>query len=224
MIPAGVRAVFFDAVGTLLHPDPSPAYVYATVGRQFGCRYSEEEVGTRFRAAFRAEDEADRCAGWRTGEERELARWHRIVATVLDGLTGRAAEECFRELWAHFARPEAWRCDPDAATVLVELARRGYVLGMASNFDGRLHRVAAGLPALAALACIVISSEVGWRKPAPEFFAALCASVELPPAQVLVVGDDPTNDGAARAAGLHVRLLAGAGPDGLDRLRDLLEE
>src|SRR5262249_23631670 len=114
MIPAGVRAVFFDAVGTLLHPHPSPGSVYTALGRQFGSRLSEEEVETRFRAAFRAEDEADALAGWRTSEERELARWRSIVAAVLDDLEGSAGEECFQALWEHFARPGSWRPDPEA--------------------------------------------------------------------------------------------------------------
>ena len=37
------RAVFFDAVGTLLHPDPSAAEVYAGVGRRYGSRLSVSE-------------------------------------------------------------------------------------------------------------------------------------------------------------------------------------
>ena len=31
-IPPTIRAVFFDAVGTLLHPDPSAADAYAAAG------------------------------------------------------------------------------------------------------------------------------------------------------------------------------------------------
>ena len=44
MIQAGVRAVFFDAVGTMIHPDPPAATVYARVGRRFGSRLPAEAV------------------------------------------------------------------------------------------------------------------------------------------------------------------------------------
>jgi putative hydrolase of the HAD superfamily len=87
---------------------------------------------------------------------------------------------------------------------------------VASNFDGRLRGVVAGLPAVAGLRdALVISSEVGYRKPHPAFYRAACARLGLPPGRVLCVGDDLENDvlGAGRA-GLRGVLLdrSGAGP------------
>src|SRR5207253_3715625 len=60
----GVRAVVFDAVGTLITPDPPAPAVYAEVGRKFGSRLGVEVIAARFRAAFRAGEETDRAAGW----------------------------------------------------------------------------------------------------------------------------------------------------------------
>ena len=80
--------------------------------------------------------------------------------------------------------------------------------------------VAAGLPELRPLRHLVISSEVGWRKPAPGFFAALCARVGLPAGEVLLVGDDRVNDyDGATAAGLRAVLV---GDGGIGSLRELL--
>jgi putative hydrolase of the HAD superfamily len=212
MIPPDVRAVFFDAVGTLVHPDPPAAAVYATVARALHSRLCEAEIATRFRTAFAREEARDRANGWRTSEERERQRWRCIVAKVLDDVVD--DECCFRELFTHFGRPEAWRCDPQVAGVLAELGRRGYALGVASNYDARLHAVLAGFPELRPLRHVVISSEVGWRKPAPEFFRALRARVGLAPAEVLYVGDDRANDyEGALAAGLRAALV-GAGDGG----------
>ena len=223
MIPANVRAVFLDAVGTLIFPDPPAAEVYATVGRKFGSRLPVEAIGARFRDAFRCEEASDRAHGLRTDEAREERRWRHIVAAVLDDVAD--GEGCFRELFGHFARPQSWRCAADADRVLAELARRGYRLGLASNYDRRLRSVAAGLPELAPLDCLVISSEVGWRKPAPEFFAALVRQAGVPAGEILFVGDDPVNDvEGARAAGLRSLLLDPCGPDEacVTRLDDLL--
>src|SRR5262245_53234572 len=189
MIPAGTRAISFDAVGTLIHPDPPAPAVYAAAGRRYGSRLTEEAIAARFRAAFADEERRDQ-GRLTTDERREEERWRQIVAAVL-GVTD--AEACFRELWDHFARPGSWGPADGAGPVLAELARRGYVLGLASNYDARLRPVAAGLPELAPLARLVISSEVGWRKPAGEFFAAVVAAAGAAPDKVLYVGDDPLN-------------------------------
>ncbi|HEY1861150.1 MAG TPA: HAD family hydrolase, partial [Gemmataceae bacterium] len=169
MKPESFRAVFFDAVGTLIHPEPPAPAVYAQVGRRFGSRLSLEIIRDRFLAAFQREELADRANEYRTSEEREVERWRNIVYSVLNDVTDR--EACFAELFAHFAHPEFWRCDADAEVTLCELAARGYQLGLASNYDTRLRSVVAGLPALNPLSDLVISSEVGWRKPAPAVYA-----------------------------------------------------
>jgi putative hydrolase of the HAD superfamily len=228
MLPPGVRAVYFDAVGTLIYPDPSAPAVYAAVGRARGSRLDVPEIAARFRAAFRREEEEDRRLDLRTSEEREARRWRRIVAAVLDDVAD--PEGCFQELFAYFAQPDAWRCAPEAGEVLRELARRGYQLGLASNYDSRLRRVAAGRPELEPVRHLVISSEVGWRKPAGEFFAALCRVAGLPPEQVALVGDDRVNDhDGARAAGLRPIFFDPDGRNGelmprIGALRELLGE
>jgi putative hydrolase of the HAD superfamily len=210
MIPP--RAIFFDAVGTLIVPDPPAAAVYADVGRRYGNRLGVDAIGERFDAAFRAEEEVDRRNGLRTDEGREEQRWRRIVAAVLEVADG---EACFRALWEHFSRPGAWRCLPDVGATLAELARRGYRLGLASNYDRRLRSVAAGLVELRPVEWLVISSEVGWRKPARPFFDAVVASAGVAADQILFVGDDPVNDEeGARAAGMRSLLV---GPCGQSR-------
>jgi putative hydrolase of the HAD superfamily len=197
-----VRAVFFDAVGTLILPDPPAPAVYSAIGRSHGSRLDGATIAGRFRTAFAREEEEDLRHGLRTSEEREVRRWRHIVAAVLDDVTD--PEACFAELFVWFARPEAWRCVAGTGAVLRELAGRGYELGLASNYDSRLRSVAAGLPDLRPVRHLVVSSEVGWRKPAGDFFAAVCRVTRLPAEQIALVGDDRVNDyGGARAAGMR---------------------
>jgi putative hydrolase of the HAD superfamily len=199
-------AVAFDAVGTLIHPEPSAAEVYAAVGRRHGSRLTVEEIRPRFAVAFTQQEAADQAGGLRTSEAREIRRWREIVAAVLDDVADKGA--CFQELYQHFARPDAWHVEPEAAAVLETLARRGRALALASNYDYRLRSVALGLPELRAARTLVISSEVGWRKPAPEFFAAVSSALRLPAERILFVGDDRANDfDGARAAGMRAVLF-----------------
>ena len=98
---------------------------------------------------------------------------------------------------------------------------------MASNYDQRLRSVAAGFPELAGLS-LTISAEVGWRKPAAQFFAAMCGNLHTSADKILYIGDDLVNDyeGAA-AAGVSVLLYDPhgrhkTGIPRLERLGDLI--
>ncbi|HMF13428.1 MAG TPA: HAD-IA family hydrolase [Gemmataceae bacterium] len=225
VIPAGVRAIFFDAVGTLIHPEPSAPTVYAEIGRRHGSRLDEATIATRFRSAFQREEAVDHAADWRTSEAREVERWRRIVGEVLSDASH--PEACFQALFEHFGRPHAWRAEPEAESLLAVLKQRGFALGIASNYDHRLRTVAAGMPLFSSVEHWAISSEIGWRKPAPEFFVAICARAQQPAARVLVVGDDRENDyEGARASGLGAVLIDPEsrfpGTVSIARLRDLL--
>jgi putative hydrolase of the HAD superfamily len=201
-----IKAVFFDAVGTLIQAEPSAAAVYAEVGRRHGSAIDVNTIRREFHAALARQEALDRRNGWRTSEARELERWRTIVGEVLSDVPD--VERCFLELYEHFACAGNWRCDPAAAGVLEQLYRQGLVVGLASNFDQRLRQVAAGLPALCGIRHIVLSAEVGWRKPAPAFFVAVGQASVLPPQETLYVGDDRVNDyEGARAMGFEALLI-----------------
>ena len=224
-IPPGVRAVFFDAVGTVINPEPSAADAYVEIGRRFGSQLAPAEVRQRFLASFKGQEEFDSRHGLRTEEERERQRWQCIVTEVLDDVADR--EGCFQALYDHFALPASWRWEREAAEVFRALAEMGYQVGIASNFDHRLRGLVGGSGGLPGVQHLVISSEVGWKKPARQFFARLCEGVRLAPEQVLIVGDDPDNDFAgARAAGLPALLFDPRGRSSLppeQRIRTLGE-
>jgi putative hydrolase of the HAD superfamily len=218
---ARIRAVFFDAVGTLIHPAPPPAAVYSEIGRRFGSNLHVEAIRQTFRVAVARQNDMDCVNGWRTSEPREVDRWRAVVREVLNDVKDQ--EACFEELFEHFAKPAHWRCEPHLPELLVALDMHGCKVGMASNYDNRLRRVAAGIAPLAAIKSVIISSEVGWRKPARQFFSALCSSVDLPPDAVLHVGDDPENDyQGALSAGCQAALLTpGTSPSATRSIRNL---
>jgi putative hydrolase of the HAD superfamily len=223
MLPPSIRAVVFDAVGTVLFPDPPAAVVYAETARRFGLKVSPTDVTARFFPALAAEDAIDRAAGWVTSEARERIRWQRIVTTVLSG----SSPECFDQLFAHFADPAAWRVADGAEAVFEALTARGLKLGLASNYDARLRAVLSGRPELRPVAGrVVVSSEAGVRKPGRAFFHAVEDAVAEPPGRIAFVGDDRANDfDGAVAAGLFAVLYdpADRHPAVAPRVRTLSE-
>jgi putative hydrolase of the HAD superfamily len=195
----GVEAVLFDAVGTLIHPEPPAVEVYHRKGAALGAKLSMEEVERRFRAAFAAAFADSGSAP--TSHALEEAKWREVVAAVFRG-TPAPLDELFALLWDHFFQSRHWSLFPDVAPVWEELQTRGYRLGVASNYDDRLRSVLLGLPPLDRCENVFWSSRVGFAKPNPRYFDFIARSLNLPPQKILMVGDDPEKDiQGARAAG-----------------------
>lgn len=198
MIPP-VEAVLFDAVGTLIEPDPPVASAYEAAGRRYGSMLSREDILRRFRAAFARQERLDAAEfGERTDEPRERRRWQAIVGEVFDDVSDAAG--LFDDLWRHFAESAHWRLCPGAADCWRRLAVSGLTLGIASNFDARLQTICQGLSPLDQCRRVFVSSQLGVRKPNPAFFAAIAERLSLPPERILLAGDDLDNDYLAAAA------------------------
>lgn len=189
-----IRYLLFDAVGTLIYPQPSVADIYAEVGRRFGSTLTRGELRGRFAPAYRRvfRDYDDLA----TNEERERDRWQRVVSEVFEDVPA-AAEAILAELWEHFAQPQHWTLFDDVIETWRALADRGFTLGIASNFDARLRRILAGHEVLAACPHVFVSSEVGFAKPAQGYYRGVEARLGVRPEEILIVGDDFENDVAA---------------------------
>ncbi len=203
----GISGIVFDAVGTLIKPEPSVAAAYAEAARRQGVELETEEVRARFHRHFQNDEVHAGQGVFSTDDATERRRWRKIVFDVLPEIGD--PDRAFDELWDHFSRAESWRCFPDVAPAMKVLKSMGISVCVGSNFDTRLRGVVQGLPELdSCVDSLVISSEVGYRKPHASFFRAACEHLGLPPERVLCVGDDLENDvrGAIRA-GLSGLLL-----------------
>jgi putative hydrolase of the HAD superfamily len=227
--PGRIRCIAFDAVGTLIHPTPPAAEAYFQFARRHGSQLSADLIATRFRAAFRATERGD-IDGVASPPEKYLAtseaieyeRWRSIVAAVIDDIP--STDECFAELFAHFADPASWKSFDDVTPTLSRLRAGGIGIALASNFDGRLHAVCQEMTELRDVTCRVVSSEVGFRKPSPQFYAALLATLECAPDELLMVGDDRENDSeGASFAGIPAILVNRKGAPAVDEISSLLD-
>ena len=207
--PAGVTAIVFDVVGTLVEPAVTVADTYAAAGRRQGVDLDPATVARRFATAWRRQESIDAVAAipFATSRDRERERWREIVTDVFG--PGGATAAIFADLWAHFALPASWRSVRRGATLAQAAIDAGLVVAVASNFDERLLAIAPHLDPLARAAAVFPSSEIGWRKPAAEFFRHVERRLERRPDQLLYVGDDPDLDVTAAANAGWQSLLVG---------------
>lgn len=218
-----IQGIVFDAVGTLIEPSPSVALAYVQAAARQGVVVETHVVKERFHHYFRNDEVDDLNGPMATDEVLERRRWRRIVGNVLPDLPN--PDRGFEELWDHFSHPQSWRVFSDVAPALDMLEAAGFPMLIASNFDRRLRAVLAGHPEFEGrVEPLLISSEVGFRKPHPNFYEAACDALSLSPSCVLYVGDDPENDvRGPRRAGLSGLLLDrdSRRPDDLPFLPDL---
>jgi putative hydrolase of the HAD superfamily len=187
-----LKAVFFDAAGTLFEPRDSVGATYAQVARKYGVEASAQEVNAAFRRVFHHSSGLAFGPGHGAGELRKLEKrwWRDLVAESFEGLgTFTDFEAYFDELFARFADPASWRTDPAALPTLRRLRARGLALGMISNFDFRLYGILDGLDLSDEFQSITISSEAGYAKPAPEIFQIALAKHGIDASGALHVGD-----------------------------------
>ena len=222
-----VRAVLFDAAGTLFRVRGSVGAAYAAVAARHGVVVTATEIEPRFRAAFG--DMPPMCfPGVPEAElpQRERAWWRRVVRTAFAGYQFADFEVFFCDLFEHFARADAWELFADVKPALTELRARGTRLGVVSNFDGRLVGVCDGLGIADRFDTIVMSGRVGCAKPDPKIFGIALERLGVAAADALHVGDSETDDlRGAHAAGLRAVLIRRESPAAgrRDRVGDLRE-
>jgi len=208
--PAGVAVVVFDVVGTLVEPSPSVAVAYQQAALRHGLTVDADVIQLRFKAAWRQQEAVDAATipAFATSRSREVERWRAIVDEVFSGSPVSGA--IFADLWEHFGRVESWQPLAHGRDLVRLAIDAGTTVALASNFDERLLAIAERLEPLSWVPHVFASSEIGWRKPAPEFFRWVERRLGCEPADVLLVGDDPELDvAAARRAGWRSLGVAG---------------
>jgi HAD superfamily hydrolase (TIGR01509 family) len=204
----GTKAVFLDALGTLVELEPP----WVGLGRALGDGIPQ----ARLVRAVRAEMAYYKEHSHEGRDPDSLADLRRRCAAVLSGELG---HEVDAETLVGAIRFSPFA---DAAPALEELRARGVRLVCVSNWDCSLSRVLQRCDLLDRLDGVVSSAEAGVRKPDPAIFRPALALAECGPEEALHVGDTPEEDlAAARGAGIEALLIARDGGGDISSLEEV---
>ncbi len=201
-----IKAIFFDAAGTLFGLTKTVGDHYAYVSSQVGLDLDRQDLERAFHTAWRQMPQRPAIDGPRENDDKDW--WRELVDLVLDqvapSLTALDRDNFFEIAYEHFAEAGVWKLYPEVREVLEKLQPR-FRLAVISNFDGRLRFILQHLGISKFFTHIFISSEIGADKPDPEIFRRALKLIDLEPDEVLHVGDDPQRDWeAASEAGLSI--------------------
>jgi putative hydrolase of the HAD superfamily len=211
-----IRAVTFDAGGTLLRPALPVGEIYARVAHEFGLReISAVELEESFQREWRCKGEFDYSQ----------EAWYALVRRTFGHHAEKLPDAFYPALYEAFAQPEVWQLFEDALPALDELASLGIPLGVISNWDNRLRPLLSAFKLTGFFDVIIPSCEVAFHKPSPVIFEMAIRQLGLPPEQILHVGDHFLEDvEGARAAGLQaLHLVRGAVHKTAGQITSLIE-
>ena len=201
-----IKAISFDAVGTLFRLTKTVGDHYAYVGGEVGLDLDSQNLDRAFHTAWKQMPQ--RAAIDEPRDNDDKGWWRELVDVVLEEVAPTLSEfdrdNFFEIAYEHFAEAGVWELYPEVLGVLEQLRPR-FQLAVISNFDGRLRFILQHLGISKFFSHIFISSELGADKPDPEIYRRAVSLMKLHPNEVLHVGDDSQRDWeAATAAGLSV--------------------
>jgi putative hydrolase of the HAD superfamily len=225
-IPDPLECVLFDAVDTLLAPAPSFQGRFVAVAAEHGVPLEEAAVDAAVAAAVRDATWPDDWTDPATQREFWTGFYRDVLATLGHAGEGPDHMELAEALFASFSDPASYQLFDDVRPALEELAGRGIILGVVSNFEPWLADILALQEIDHLFATVVISGVLGVAKPDPRIFEAALAGAGADASATVHVGDQPANDvAAARAVGITPVLIDRFArypePDDAHRVEDL---
>ena len=189
-----IQAIFIDVGDTmriLVKDEPYQAQAQRQLAALAGTTESPEKFYARLNERY---DEYRRWAFETMIEASEKELWTRWM---LPDLPSDKIAPVARELATQFRQSKGRRVvPPDVKPTIVELDRRGYVLGIISNLITEQEIPdwldADGLTPY--FKSVLLSSVFGRRKPAPEIYREATRRAGVEPAYCAYVGDNPKRD------------------------------
>jgi putative hydrolase of the HAD superfamily len=199
---AEIKAVFFDWMGTVAHPEPDRHELFSQLARELGAELSPQSL---IRGVVEADTRVPEGAPPRYAEDKDKApflRWWEVLLAQTGGTVPRDIRLEITRRAAKQVREATWVLYDDVLPAMKALKKKGLVLGLISNmYLGR-----AGLDPF--LNVVVTPKDVGASKPDPLIFRAALKRAGVAAEAAIYVGDQYELDAVgARRAGIRPILI-----------------
>jgi len=204
-----IDLITFDAGGTLFDMVPTRDEVFVDILTKRFSNLNDNLVASALRRAdrefdneFAAQDGKNEDAFWRRYDGfvfRDLG------VTDESGTIHKDLDAAFTEM---IPKVESWKAFPETKMALERIRARDFKLGVISNATDLTKRVLDNLDLTQYFDFVLVSEEVGCRKPNPEIFRLAARKGRTSPNRALHIGDKLAVDviGASRA-GMNAILL-----------------
>jgi putative hydrolase of the HAD superfamily len=226
-----IKAVFFDAGGTLIHPHPSVGEVYGGVAERLGCFADPRAIEARFHEVWSDYQRRARVEGLPLprSDEEDREMWIRLTRSLCDGvpaLRDLDFKRWFDGIHAAFTVGGCWQVYPEVRDVIREVRQRGLGCGVVSNWGSYLLDILRDHNLESPMDFIQVSALEGSLKPDAVFYRKALDRAGVSAAEALHVGDTYRDDAAGAMAsgllGVHLdRDGRGAPGNGVPVVRDL---
>lgn len=194
----GVRAIAFDAVGTLFRTRTSVGETYRDIAAGHGVEADAAWLEERFQALAKEHGTPADRPGWRERVRSVFPAPEEFVNF----------DAFFEEVFTVFESGSGWRLYPETREVLSRLSEGGFSLGVVTNFDDRVVGVLDDLGIGHLFLTVQTPESSGYRKPDPRIFLRAARTLGVQPQETLMVGDHAVEDlEGARSAGMHSLLV-----------------
>lgn len=221
-IPEHLDIVFFDLGDTLVRVQAGWSDIYLAVCREHGLEVDRDSLAASLLES--AKDGAwDEEGPFEATEASSFARIRAADQAVLDRLGHHDLPDAFfRAIEVAFARRTAWHVFPDVLPALDTLAEAGIRRAVISNWLWSGPELLHNLELARHFEAVVISSRVGYNKPAAQIFQHALEATGADPRRAIHVGDSYRNDVlGARRAGIRPVLIDRPTSDPARRRADL---
>jgi putative hydrolase of the HAD superfamily len=219
--PQSIRTVFFDAGFTLLYPYPSTPEVCQQVCQQMNLHVHLDMVQQRMSVAddyFWRYMRLNRhtWASEQTIREFWLGYYMNLLRPCIEEQDEHRLAQLAAALDEEFEKHTSWMVYPDVLPILKALRKRGYTLGVISDWGIALGSILRSHHLTSYFDCLLVSAVTRHAKPSPALYELALQRANAIADYTLHIGDSYIHDVlGARAVGITPVLL--------DR-RELLQE
>ena len=203
-----IKAVFFDWLNTLVHPEPERHEIYLRTYRRFGV---ELDAGRLMKGILLAETNLAEGNPFRWGESPDEEPHLRYQEVLLAESGVELERERLREIIGYlnqWGEQVSLVLYNDVLPALSRLKERGLILGMLTNMQTRRASIYRELGLGPYLDIVVTSEEAGATKPKPPIFRLALRRAGVAAQEAVYVGDQYGTDVVgARRVGIEPILL-----------------